>query len=157
MTDSKGKMKIVEVLSTRKYFGIAMLSTILMVVIYVYTQVLGIIENIDVWIRFLPPLNGIMFGAFSLLFGVSMAYQIYLWKQPKICSVKTRIKGSGTSSLSTLGIFLVAQCPACASLGALFLPLSAITFINTWGWAINLLGIGLLLFTLNYLGAFKRT
>jgi hypothetical protein len=149
-------MKIAEVLSTPKYFAISVLATAIMIVVYIYTQVLGIVQNVDIWLSNIPLLNAIFFGLFSLLFGITTAYQVYLWKQPKVCAVDAKVKGTGASSGATLGIFLVAQCPACASIGALFLPVSAITFLTTFGWAINLLGIGLLIFALNYLGAFRR-
>jgi len=55
------------------------------------------------------------------------------------------------------GLFFVAQCPACASLGVLFLPVSVIGVLTQFGWLINLLGIGLLLFAINYLGGFKKS
>ncbi|MDZ4256934.1 MAG: hypothetical protein U1C71_04955, partial [archaeon] len=65
-----------------------------------------------------------------------------------------KVTGSGISGVGTLGIFLVAQCPACASLGAFFLPVGAIAFIGQNTVWLNLLSIGLILFTLHYLGAF---
>jgi len=51
---------------------------------------------------------------------------------------------------------MVAQCPACASLGVLFLPVSVIGVMTQYSWLINLVGIGVLLFTVNYLGGFKK-
>jgi len=150
------KMKVLKVIKQPKYLAIAIVSIILMTSLYLYSQVLGNIHNLDIWFDIIPWYNALLFTIFAILFGVTLSYQIYVWKQPKVCKVSDKVKGVGTSSAPTFGIFLVAQCPACASLGALFLPLSAVTFLTKFSWLINLLGIGLLLFTINYLGGFKK-
>ncbi len=124
--------------------------------LYIYTQVLGIIENIDVWLAIIPLHNAVFLIIFTALFGATFSYQVFLWMQPKTCSVNKKIGAAGTGGIGTFGIFLVAQCPACASLSALFLPISALAFLTEFSWAINLFGIGLLLFTINYLGGFKK-
>jgi hypothetical protein len=149
-------MRLLHVLQIPSSQGVALLSAALMLVIYVYAQLLGIVENLDVWLATIPPLNLGIVLVFSALFGITFAYQYYLWKRPKTCSATKKISGAGTTGVGTFGIFLVAQCPACASIGTLFLPFSAISFLADYGWIFNLLGIGLLLFTLNYLGAFKN-
>ena len=150
-------MKIVEVLRIKKYLVLSVVSSIVMSLIYVYTQVLGNIHNIDLWLTIIPWYNAILFVTFSILFGITFAYQIYLWKQPKVCAIGTKAKGAGAGSIGTLSTFLVAQCPACASLGALFLPISVTVTLTKFSWLINLAPIGLLLFTLLYLGAFKKS
>ncbi len=147
-------MKIIEVLKIRKYFLIAISSSAIFAAIYLYTQVLGIVQNLDIWFSIVPGINIVLFVTISLLFGVTLSFQIYIWKQPKVCSVnKTAI---GTGSAATFAGFLVAQCPACASLGALFLPSSVFLIFVKYSTLINLISIGLLLFTLNYLGAFRK-
>ena len=148
-------MKLVEVLKKPKYFALSIVSTILMVIIYIYTQVLGIIENIDIWFAVLPWYNAILFSVFAILFGITLSFQVYNWFQPKICSIEKKVGSAGGSGAGTMGLFLVAQCPACASLGTLFLPVSVLGAITEFSWLINLFSIGLLLFILNYLGAFK--
>ncbi|HZX34397.1 MAG TPA: hypothetical protein VFF09_03375, partial [archaeon] len=92
---------------------------------------------------------------FAALFGAAFSFQAFLWLQPKLCSIEKRAGAAGGSGLGSMGLFFVAQCPACASLGALFLPVSAITVIAQYTALINAAGIALLLFTLNYLGAFQ--
>ncbi len=149
-------MRLLRVLQLPSSLGVALFSAIIMFSVYVYTQVLGVIQNVSVWLATIPPLNLGIIIIFSMLFGIVSAYQYYLWQQPKVCSINQKIKGAGTTGIGTFGIFLVAQCPACASIGALFLPFSAIAFIADYSWAFNLLGSGLLLFSLNYLGAFKK-
>ena len=149
-------MKIVEVLKMKGYLALAVVSSLVMSLIYVYSQVLGNIHNIDLWLTIIPWYNAILFSIFSILFGITFAYQVYLWKQPKVCAIGTKATGAGTGSIGTLGTFLIAQCPACASLGALFLPLSVTITLTKFSWLINLATIGLL-FTLRYLGAFKKS
>ncbi len=149
-------MKLIDVLKKPKYFSLAVISTIIITVIYIYTQVLGIIENIEIWFASIPFYNAILFVVFAVLFGITFSFQVFNWLQPKTCSINRKISGAGGSGAGTAGLFLVAQCPACASLGALFLPIGAISFLAEYGWAINLFSIGLLFFTLNYLGAFKK-
>jgi hypothetical protein len=149
-------MKITEVLKMKRYLALAIMSSAVMSLIYIYTQVLGIVENIDLWLTVIPWYNAALFIIFAALFGITFAYQVYLWKQPKVCAIGTKAKGFGTSGIGSIGLFFVAQCPACASLGALFLPISVSVVFTKFSWLITLASIGLLLFTLNYLGAFKK-
>ena len=149
-------IKALTVLKRPRYLAIAIISTVLMAAIYIYSQVLGIIENIDLWFKIIPWYNALLFATFAILFGITLSYQIYVWRQPKTCKISNKVGSAGASSSSVTGIFLVAQCPACASLGTLFLPLSIITFLTKFSWLINLIGLGILLFTINYLGGFKR-
>lgn len=146
-------MKILEVLKIRKHLGIAILSAIAIFSVYVYTQVLFIVENIDLWFTVIPPQNLILFTIFSVLFGVTISYQIYLWRQPKVCAIK---KTSTPGVVGSIISFFVVQCPACASIGALFLPLSVIGFFTAYSTLINIGSITLLLVTLYLLGGFKR-
>ena len=149
-------MRIFEVLRNPWYLALAIVSTLTVGAIYIYTQILGILHNFWFWLSFVPRLNLAMLVLFSVLFVVAFAYQAYLWRQPKACSLGQKTKAAGTSGIGTIGIFLVAQCPACASLGAYLLPLSVATAVSEFGIAINLFSIIILLFTLNYLGAFKK-
>ena len=149
-------MIVLKVLKKPEYLAIAIISIVLMTAVYIYSQVLGIIENISFWLTLIPWYNAILFATFAILFGITLSYQIYVWRQPKVCKINNKVGGAGASSSSVAGIFLVAQCPACASFGVLFLPLSAITFLTKFSWLINIIGVGLLLFTISYLGGFKR-
>jgi len=149
-------MKITSVLKKPDYLALAVISSIIFVIVYVYTQLLGIIENFGVWLATIPPENGFLFIIFSVLFGITFSFQIYNWRQPKTCSLNEKVKGASSSGVGTLALFFVSQCPACASLGALFIPLSIGVYITQFSLLINAISIGLLLFTLNYLGAFKK-
>ena len=149
-------MKVIEIIKKPKYLLLAILASIIMAVVYIYLQVLGVVHNIDLWFSVIPWYNAILFIVFAILFGITLSFQIYIWKQPKVCAVGKKVKGVGTSSSATALGFLVAQCPACASLGALFLPVSVMGFLTKFSYIINLISIGLLLFVINYLGGFKK-
>jgi len=149
-------MKILEVLRIRQYFLIAAVSAVLFGLFYIYTQVLGILQNIDVWLSVTSPINMTLFIVISILFGTALSFQIYNWRQPKTCPIDMKAKGAGTSGSATVIGLFIAQCPACASLGALLLPASVLTFFVKYSTALNFVTIGLLLFTINYLGGFKK-
>ncbi len=149
-------MKIAEVLRIRKYLLIAVFSSLMFTSVYVYTQVLGILENLDLWFTVIPWYNAVLFVIFASLFGIALSFQIYSWKQPKVCRVGGKTIGA-SSSATILGLF-VAQCPACVTLGALLLPTSIFTAIFVkYSAVMNLVGISLLLFTIHYLGGFRKT
>lgn len=149
-------MRILEVVRKPRYLLIAVASSAVMLALYAYSQVLGNVANLDLWITVMPWYNKMLLSAFVVLFGIATAYQIYLWRQPRSCSIGVKSGGVGASSAGTFGVFLVAQCPACASIAALFLPVSVTLFIGNFGWLITLVGIGMVVFTINYLGGFKK-
>lgn len=146
-------IKVLRVMKMPRYFALATASAVLFAIFYVYTQVLGIVHNVDIWFANISPINFAMFLAFSVLFGITLSFQIYNWRQPKTCNIKG---STGSTSAATVISLLVAQCPACASLGAFFLPFSILSFIGRFNILFDLLSIGLLLFTINYLGGFKN-
>ena len=149
-------MKVLKVVREPRYLALAIASAVLMLAIYVYAQLLGAIQNLDLWISIIPPLNAVLLVTFVIVFGITFSFQVYTWMQPKACDLGTKAKGAGTSSIGTIAMFLVAQCPGCASFGLLLLPTSAAIFVMQYSWVLNLAAIGLLLFTINYLGGFKE-
>lgn len=149
-------MLVIDVLRNPRYLLIAIAASVGMSVIYAYTQVLGVVGNLELWITVMPWHNRILFAIFSALSGILTAFQLYLLGQPKVCSLPKAGGTVGANSGATFAVFLVSQCPACASIGALFLPASAILFLGNFGWAVNLIGIGMAVFMLNYLGGFRR-
>lgn len=146
-------IKIFHVMKMPYYFALAAASTVVFAGFYVYTQVIGIIHNVDIWFTNIPPLNLFMFVIFSILFGIALSFQVYNWKQPKTCDIR---KSAGSTSAATFIGLLVSQCPACASLGAIFLPFSVVAFIGKFSLLFDVISIGLLLFTINYLGGFQN-
>ena len=142
------------VLGKPNYQLLAAVSATLMLVVYMLSQVLFVRENLDVWLANIPPVHGALLLVFVGVFGITFAYQVYLWRQPKMCSTSQKMGGGGVSVFGTIGKFFIAQCPACASLGAFFLPVASLSFIGQNTIWLNLLSIGLMVFTLHYLGAF---
>jgi hypothetical protein len=149
-------MKLVKVLKKPRYFALAVLSSLSMLALYIYSQLLGALQNFDVWIKTIPWYNAVLLFVFTVFFGVTFSFQVFTWRQPKTCSATKKLSGTGTSSIGTIGLFFVSQCPACASFSALFLPVSAIIFLTQYSWLLTLGSIGLLVLALNYLGAFKE-
>src|SRR3989304_3525652 len=126
-------MKIIEVLKIPRYFYIALASMLIFSAVYIYSQVLGIIQNIDLWFAVLPWYNAVFFLTFVVLFGAAIGYQFYLRDQPKVCSASQKRKGAAARSGGMFGIFMVGQCPACASIATLLLPASAVGFLAEIG------------------------
>ncbi|MFY9300142.1 MAG: hypothetical protein WAO91_03000 [Candidatus Nitrosotenuis sp.] len=149
-------MEIIYMLRQPKYLALAVLSSLGMLALYAYSQVLGAVGNLDLWISVMPWYNKMLLSTFVVLFGMATAYQVYAWRQPKSCNLSVKGGTVGANSAGTFGVFLVSQCPACSSIAALFLPFSATLLIATYGWLINLAGIAIVLFTINYLGGFKK-
>ena len=65
-------MEIIEALKIRKYFIIAVVSSILFAAIDIYAQVLGIVQNVDLWFAIVPHINLVFFIIFVALFGMTM-------------------------------------------------------------------------------------
>ncbi|MBI4181787.1 MAG: hypothetical protein HY520_02365 [Candidatus Aenigmarchaeota archaeon] len=142
-------MQLTRALRAPRYALLAAAAALALFWLYAYSQVLFIWQNLDLWLAIAPRVNLGLFIAFSALFGITLSYQAWLRAQPKACSLK-----AGPQAAGTLLSFLVVQCPACASIGVLFLPLSVVTFFTAFSTWLNLLAIALLLFTLLRLGAF---
>jgi hypothetical protein len=149
-------MKLIDMLKKPIYFGLFLVLSILMFFVYSYVQIIGIIENFFFWLGVSPPLYIVSLVLFSLLFGLAVSFQIFIRKETKVCKTSKGIKGAGASGVGTIGFIFVSSCPACATLGLVFIPVSFVSVIAQYNWLINLVSIGLLLFTLNYLGAFKN-
>ncbi|MBT4870203.1 MAG: hypothetical protein HON47_01360 [Candidatus Diapherotrites archaeon] len=148
-------MQIIEMLKIPKYLFLAIVSTIILFIIYAHIQLFGIWENFFFWLSIFSIFSIITVGLFVILFGLMLSFQIYTFKRrSKTCPIKR--KQSGIGGIGTIGFMLVAQCSACATLGIFFLPFSLVSLIVEFNWLISLISIGLLLFSLNYLGAFKK-
>ncbi|GEM_PF-1718738 len=150
-------MKLLTVLRNPNYFLLALIAALASLLLYTYLHLLGIIENLGVWMASIPLLNGILLVIFSALFGAALSYQIFVWQEPNVCSAHKKIKSGATTSIGTIAGFLVAQCPACASFTSLLLPASAAGFFLEYSVPLSVLSILLLIFTLHYLGAFQKT
>ncbi|MDO8624849.1 MAG: hypothetical protein Q7R47_02105 [Candidatus Diapherotrites archaeon] len=150
-------VKLIQVLQDHRFFILAAFASLLILGLYVYLQLLGITQNLGVWLVNLAWYNAVLLFSFCVLFGATFAYQVFLWSRPNTCPIDVRVKGTVPHTASGLTVLFVAQCPGCATFTALFLPASTVTFLGQINWLLNLFSIGLLVFTLHYLGAFQNT
>ena len=60
-------MKVISVVSQPLYAAIGIVSALLMSVVYLYSQVLGNLHNIDIWIKIIPWYNALLFVEFVVL------------------------------------------------------------------------------------------
>jgi len=148
-------MKLIKMLREINYALLAFIFTIVIFFVYSHIQLFGIWENFFFWLEVSSPLYLVSLILFSILFGLTISFQIYIRKNNS-CSIKKEAKGASASGLGTISFIFVSSCPACATLGLIFIPISFVTVISQYNWLLNLISIGLLLFTLNYLGAFKN-
>ena len=150
-------MKIFEVLKTRKYGSIALISAMAMVIVYPYLQVAlnGGLFNYGFWFEIIlsqSVLNFFLYLAFSALFGLVVSLSIYNW-QTRTCSVKGSIGSGGVGGV--IGIF-TSQCSACISLASLFLPTAAVGALAVYSTAFNFVSIGFLVLAIYLMGGFRR-
>ncbi|MCX6803080.1 MAG: hypothetical protein NTY48_00750 [Candidatus Diapherotrites archaeon] len=127
-----------------------------MFLFYIYPQLLRSFWNIEYWASAVLAHNPALIIIFLILFGITFSFQTYYWFRPKVCPINKKVESAGSSALTFIGVFLISQCPSCATLGLLLIPISAASFILQYNWAITLISIIILLFTLNYSGAFQK-
>ena len=149
-------MKIFEVLGIKKYLAIFIISTAFMFFFYSFVQVLGIIQNIDLFFINLPPLNFVLFLIFTILFGMNLSLFVYN-RSRKVCEYNKK-KVLGSSSLGTFFSFFVGVCPACTGFAVLLgIPLSLTTFLIQFNILFFSIIIGVLLLSIYLSDGFKKS
>lgn len=154
-------MRLLNVLKNRKYLTLAIISGLIMLIIFPLLQVQasGGLQNLDLWFEVIPPLNLALVFVFSVLFGLFLSFQIFNLRS-KICSVQKRAtSATGGGFAAFLGI-LVPACPACISIVTLILPaalgISVAGFFVKYSSLLLSGSIALLLFGIYLLGGFKK-
>ena len=142
-------MKLFKILSEKRYLATTIIATVAMLVFFPIFQSLG---NLDIWFEFIQPLNFLLYLVFSVLFGITISVQYYSYKQ-KVASCEIKSASGGAGSL--FGIFAF-QCPACIPILGQALGLNTVIFLSAYRTPLMLIGIALMLFSLNLLGAFKK-
>ena len=142
-------IRVFEILKSRKYFSVFLVSTIAMLIAYPYLQSFG---NVDIWFQVIEIDNIILYLSFSVLFGLLVSMQAHSISMPKAC----RLQSGSLGTAGTIAGFFVAQCPSCAVLLSLFLPFNAIIFIVTYNTWLTLGTIALMLLAIHLLGGFKN-
>ena len=144
-------MKIFDVMKKKESIFLSIMSSFLFSIVYIDLQLTA---DLVIWLKTISTLNLATLIIFIIMFGITMAYQVYVIQQQKICN--TNKKGMLPSSFSTFGIFAVSQCAACAPLGLLIIPSSILLTLSEYGYLVNTIGILLMLFAINYLGGFRK-
>ena len=150
-------MKLIRILKDKNYLFIAIISAVLMTLIYPYLQVIlnGGFYNYFFWFELILSqsiLNFILYLVFSILFGLVVSINIYNLKN-RTCSIKG---SSGSASFGSILAIFTSQCSACVSLATLFLPISAVGLLVKYNTLINLISIGILLLSIYLVGGFKK-
>lgn len=98
------------------------------------------------------PLSSIPYIIFSVLFGMFIA--LYLFAKNKCIDCKKDVKtGFGGTALG----FMLGVCPACFSFVGFLLPLSGSLFLTAYAPLFILLSIGIIVFSINKMGGFKKS
>lgn len=108
----------------------------------------------DIWFIDLTqkPASSIPYIIFSVLFG--MFISLYLYTKNTCIDCKKKVKtGFGGTALG----FILGVCPACFSFVGFLLPLSGSLFLTAYAPLFILLSIGIMLFSINKMGGFKKT
>lgn len=150
-------MKIFSMIKTSKYGAVALISSVLMLLIYPFLQVVlnGGFYNYFFWFEMIlsqSVLNFVLYLLFSGLFGivVSLVYHNY---RKGTCNVR---RGAGSGGAGSLLAILIPQCSACLSLAVLFLPIGAVAMFGTYSTVLNLISLGLLVLSIHLLGGFEK-
>ena len=114
-------IKLLEVQKQKKYLAITIAGFLVMFFVYPLVQTFLNPANLDVWWATIPPINLALYIIFSALFGLVLSLQIYQLRQPKVCK-----PGTVSGTVGTVLSFFIAQCPACAGLASLLLPVGAV-------------------------------
>lgn len=144
----------------RIFFAIKERPVITFVLIIVMFFITPIIQSIntplafEIWFRDLSqkPIIGIMYGLFSILFGIFIA--LYLYTRNKCLDCKKEDGRPGFVG-STLGLVL-GVCPACFSFIGFLLPLGTSIFLTSYSYLFIGLSAAIILFSIFKLGGFRK-
>ena len=112
-------MHLLRVLSLRSYALLALGSGLAMAGAIPFIQNVWQLNNLDVWFAVLlgSPVNLVLYLAFSVLFGASVAITVYN-RMHRTCGIGRSAPGAAGASLA----FVLGVCPGCASLATLLFP-----------------------------------
>lgn len=145
------KMRILCAIKERPIITITMI-----IVMFFITPVIQSINTslaFEIWFRDLSqkPIIAIMYGTFSILFGIFIS--LYLYTKKKCTDCKKEDGRLGFVG-STLG-FVLGVCPACFSFIGFLLPLGTSIFLTSYSFIFIGLSVAIILFSIFKLGGFK--
>lgn len=144
--------QIIYLLKDKRYLGLALLITLLVLFLLPFLQVLPQgLTNFLFWFSLLTPLTTFFYLLYGFLFGITAS--LFLWR------LKRRQKVCPAGFPGTLSAFfggLTSSCTGCLSLVALILPFSVALLLNRYNTEIMILSIIFLLISLWLLGAFQK-
>ncbi|MGH9979479.1 MAG: hypothetical protein ACRD8Z_27120 [Nitrososphaeraceae archaeon] len=108
----------------------------------------------EIWFRDLTqkPLSVIMYGSFSVLFGIFISLYLYTRSKCLDCIKEDSRPGFGGSVLG----FALGICPACFSFIGFLLPLGTSIFLTTYSYLLTGLSVAIILFSIFKLGGFRK-
>lgn len=130
---------------------------VLIIVMFFITPIIQSINTplaFEIWFRDLSqkPISAIMYGLFSILFGIFIA--LYLYTKSKCLDCKKEDGRPGFVG-SILG-FVLGVCPACFSFIGFLVPLGTSIFLTTYSYIFLGLSIAIILFSIFKLGGFRK-
>ena len=147
-------MELLKVLKTRTYGLLAFVFSVFMFLFLPFVQALG--SNIDLWYSIILKanygLNFALFLVFCALFGMYVSFQIYKFRQPKVCKIKNTSGGIVGSAFA----FFVGVCPACIGFAGLFFPIGIVSTLVVFGPLFMLISIGLIILSIHLNGGFRK-
>ncbi|HLD41980.1 MAG TPA: hypothetical protein VJB06_03010 [archaeon] len=147
-------MELIKVLKNKNYGLLAFMFSTFIFLFLPFVQSLA--NNTDLWYSIILKqnhgLNLVLFLIFSAIFGIFVSFQIYKFRQPKVCSIRK----SSTGVLGSVFAFFVGVCPACIGFAGLFFPATIITTLVIFGSIFMLISIFLILLSIHLNGGFKK-
>jgi hypothetical protein len=108
----------------------------------------------EIWFRDLSqkPTSAIMYGFFSILFGIFISLYLYTRSKCLDCEKEDGRPGFVGSMLG----FVLGVCPACFSFIGFLLPLGTSIFLTTYSSLFTGLSVAIILFSIFKLGGFRK-
>lgn len=133
------------------------ITSTMIIIMFFITPIIQSINSplaLEIWFRDLlqKPTSAMMYGFFSILFGIFIS--LYLYNRSKCFDCKKEDTRPGFAG-STLG-FVLGVCPACFSFIGFLLPLGTSIFLTTYSYMFIGLSIAIILFSIFKLGGFRK-
>lgn len=149
-------MVILEMFKNKRYVFLSVVLTLAMLVLYPLLQVLpqGGLHNFWFWFSVPSLYQLLLYVSYAVLFGLTVSFFFYS-RKVKVCPTSRQVRSGIPGVLGAAMGFVLPVCPACISLAAFLMPISAFTFIAGHSTQFLLASVFLLAISLWTLGAFR--